>query len=191
MPKVIQGKPVDRRIQRTRETLRNAFLGLLLEQDWDAIRVQDICEKANVGRSTFYSHFVDKEGLLVGGMVELGEHIKARYGIAPERPVLWFARGIIDHACENQVLFRALLGKRSGEVVQKRFRQLAVDLARDCLKARGMSGIVLEATSRYLGAGFMELLCWWLEVQRKMGADEFEAMFQKMAASALESVAKV
>src|SRR5262249_477652 len=53
--------PTDRRVVRTRQTLRAALIALLYERGWDAISVQDICGRAGVGRSTFYTHFADKE----------------------------------------------------------------------------------------------------------------------------------
>ena len=50
-------QPVDRRSLRTRTALRDALLGLIAERGWDEIAVQDLCERANIGRSTFYLHF--------------------------------------------------------------------------------------------------------------------------------------
>jgi AcrR family transcriptional regulator len=61
----------DRRIERTRRTLREALIALILERGWDDISVQDVCNRADVGRSTFYTHFADKEELLVGGFDDL------------------------------------------------------------------------------------------------------------------------
>src|ERR1700722_7186317 len=54
----------DRRIQRTRKALLEAFTALFLERRYDHIKVADIIERADVGRSTFYEHFADKEAIL-------------------------------------------------------------------------------------------------------------------------------
>ncbi len=56
---------VDRRVQRTCEQLQNALRALLDEKTYDTITVQDITERANVGRSTFYLHFQSKDALFV------------------------------------------------------------------------------------------------------------------------------
>ena len=56
----------DRRVNRTIESLRNALIELIVEKHYDSITVQDIIDRANVGRSTFYTHFRDKEDLLIG-----------------------------------------------------------------------------------------------------------------------------
>ena len=54
----------DRRIDRTVTALRKALIDLILEKHYDSITVQDIIDRANVGRSTFYTHFRDKEDVL-------------------------------------------------------------------------------------------------------------------------------
>src|SRR5688572_21269164 len=117
-------KATDRRVLRTRRTLRNALVELILERGWDEVSVQDVCERADVGRSTFYMHFADKEELLFSGFDDLRKEVRAQLaaqGDAGPR-VLGFARGLLEHAHENQRLGRAMFGKRSGQAVQKRFR---------------------------------------------------------------------
>src|SRR3954468_15906060 len=55
----------DRRSERTRQLLSAALIALMLEQRYDEITVQDIIDRANIGRSTFYAHYLDKEDLLI------------------------------------------------------------------------------------------------------------------------------
>jgi AcrR family transcriptional regulator len=54
----------DRRSQRTYHLVTTALLALLAEKRYEAITVQDILERANIGRSTFYTHYYDKEDVL-------------------------------------------------------------------------------------------------------------------------------
>ncbi len=54
----------DRRIERTRSSVLAAFRALLFERGYDAISVREVIERANVGRSTFYEHFANKEEAL-------------------------------------------------------------------------------------------------------------------------------
>ncbi len=61
----------DRRSQRTRQLLSTALVALMLEQRYDMITVQDIIDRANVGRSTFYAHYFDKEDLLVSNFTRV------------------------------------------------------------------------------------------------------------------------
>jgi len=55
----------DRRIQRTRELLERALIDLLGERGYDAITIQDIVDRANVGRTTFYAHYSSKDELFM------------------------------------------------------------------------------------------------------------------------------
>src|SRR3954447_21575352 len=103
----------DRRVQRTRRHLREALMALILERGWDAVSVRDVCEKADVGRSTFYVHFADKENLLLSGfddlhaaMDEIRSHAGAPFG---------FIEPLIVHVAEHKRLLQAVLGRQSGQ----------------------------------------------------------------------------
>jgi AcrR family transcriptional regulator len=59
-----QQEKLDPRVKRTRNLIQQAFLELLTEKDFHSISVQDITERAEVNRATFYAHFADKFALL-------------------------------------------------------------------------------------------------------------------------------
>src|SRR4051812_15011818 len=74
-----RGGPVvdaaDRRVRRTRRNLTDALIGLILERGYEAITVQDILDRADIGRSTFYAHFRDKDALLLSCFDDLREDL--------------------------------------------------------------------------------------------------------------------
>jgi AcrR family transcriptional regulator len=59
-----QEEKLDPRVKRTRSLILQSFNGLLAEKSFDSISVQDVTEKAEVNRATFYKHYVDKYALL-------------------------------------------------------------------------------------------------------------------------------
>jgi AcrR family transcriptional regulator len=61
-------RKLDRRIERTITALRDALMQLIVEKGYDAISIQDITDRANVARATFYLHFRDKDDLMFSGM---------------------------------------------------------------------------------------------------------------------------
>ena len=61
----------DRRSQRTQHSLHEALMSLMQEKRYDDITVQDIIDRANVGRSTFYANYQDKEDLMTRGLMHL------------------------------------------------------------------------------------------------------------------------
>ena len=70
----------DRRIQKTKSLLHEALGSLIREKPYDAIVVQEILDRANVGRSTFYMHFSDKDDLLVSGIHDMLRSVQATNG---------------------------------------------------------------------------------------------------------------
>ena len=68
---MVQKRSEDLRIQRTHRLLLSALVDLLSEKSFSDLRVKDICERAGVHRSTFYTHFEDKSHLLLFGIQEL------------------------------------------------------------------------------------------------------------------------
>src|SRR5512138_3898449 len=88
----------DRRVRRTRAALRDALVDLIVERGWDGFGVQDLCARADVGRSTFYLHFADKEEVLADGFGHLGRELRAQLASAGRTGPLAFSRGLLDHA---------------------------------------------------------------------------------------------
>jgi AcrR family transcriptional regulator len=183
-------KAPDRRVQRTHRLLTEALVELILERGWDAVSVQELCERADVGRATFYTHFADKEDLLVGGLDALGAFIRKQAPIASGSKPLAFARGIIDHAEEQRRLFRAVVGKRSGQIVQNHFRQLLIRLVREDLEYLAPGHPRLDVTVRYVAGAFFELLSFWLEARTELGPEELETEFHRLTQPVLAVLAE-
>jgi len=55
---------LDRRVQKTRKLLQDALIELVSEKGYESVSIREILDRANVGRSTFYAHFQDKDELL-------------------------------------------------------------------------------------------------------------------------------
>ncbi len=126
--------PSDRRTRRTDKALREALLALAAERAWDDIRVQDICSAADVGRSTFYAHYNGKETLLAAGLRAFCEALYA--DASRSREPFGYLRSLIDHVREQRRVFRSIVGRRSGHVVQARFREMLRDLVERDLAGR-------------------------------------------------------
>jgi AcrR family transcriptional regulator len=175
----------DRRVQRSRARLHRALVALILERGWDRVRVQDVCARAGVGRSTFYVHFADKEELLIGGLDDVRDALRRRR--TGGDPPFGFLRGLIEHADESRRMFRAVIGKRSGLAVQRHFRKVVLELMLEDLEAHGIDGGRLHVTGRYLTGALVELLIWWLEGPRSMQASEVEEAFVRLSAPVLRA----
>src|SRR4026209_397202 len=63
-------KKTDARVRRTRDALGDALVALMQEKPFDTITVQDVLDRADVSRSTFYTHYSDKDDLLMSDAEE-------------------------------------------------------------------------------------------------------------------------
>ena len=187
------GKPrgEDRRVRRTHRALREAFVELVVERGWDGFSVQDLCARADVGRSTFYLHYADKEEVLDGAFADLGKELRAQLAQAGSSRPLEFSRGLLDHAHGHLRIYRALVGRRAAQVVQGRMRALVTELVREDLAARLPPGARREAAAAFLAGGLFELLFWSLEARPPVAVEEADALFHELAGPALAAAGAV
>lgn len=185
---------VDRRSLRTRTALRDALLELIAERGWDDIAVNDVCKRANIGRSTFYLHYPNKDALLQGGLEGLQAELQRQTRAWPDNANpgtealegFHFAIELIEHVHEQRKVFRGIIGRRSGYVVQQRFREMVIRLITDELPA-SIGNFPRQAVARWLGGAFVELLSWWIEQRASLPPKELAALFNELSRPALET----
>ena len=190
----------DRRVQRTQQLLRGALLSLIQEKGFEALTVQDIIDRANVGRATFYAHFDNKDDLLISGFEGLRTSLKERQrealsrGGGVDERVFAFSYELFAHANDHRDVFRAMVGKQSGATVQRLLHKLLVDLVRDDVKttvARAESTAVpAEALVQFIAGALFGLLMWWIDGKMRLSVAEVNALFRKLAIPALKAAAR-
>jgi AcrR family transcriptional regulator len=193
----VKAKRVDRRAQRTQQLLRSALMSLIQEKGFESLSVQDIIDRANVGRATFYAHFDNKEDLLASGIEGLRASLRDRQrqarteGGRDDASVLAFSEELFVHAHDHRAVFRAMVGKRSGAVVQQLLQKMLVDLVRDEVKQMAPSSdataMPLEATAQFIGSGLFGLLIWWGNGKMRMPVDEVDSILRRLAIPAIKA----
>lgn len=171
-------------MRRTQRQLRESLVTLMLERGWDAVTVRDVCEHADVGRSTFYLHFADKESLLLSGFDEL-QAAMAALPHDPKAPFT-FAEALLTHAAQNERVFRLVVGRQSGQQVQWRFRDVLVSLVRAELAALKVPAASRPMTARFLAGGFLEFLAELLDNPRAQRPAPLAERFRALAMGVLE-----
>jgi AcrR family transcriptional regulator len=182
----MQQKKVDRRIQRTRQLLQDALIALILEKGYDSITVQDILERANLGRSTFYAHYRDKDDLLVSGFSQVFADFQQAYaqtGVSPhdpERAATELSLYFFRHTGSHRHLFRALIGKQGGEIILEYARKFLADIVRSYLASlspTAESRQLVEPLVFYLVNSYLALLTWWLDHENPYSPEQMNALY--------------
>jgi AcrR family transcriptional regulator len=179
----------DRRIVRTRELLFDALLDLIIAKGYDAITVQDLIDNANIGRSTFYFHFQDKEQLLTENITNLKEYLKQQRNnhIPTEQthPMNFqFSLAMLQHAQSHKRIYKAVAGKQSGITVVYHMKNMLSDLIKQEIENHDAAHITGEIPSHivieFIVNTFMSLLTWWMDYNMPCPANEVDSMFHKL-----------
>jgi AcrR family transcriptional regulator len=185
----------DRRVERSREALHRAALSLVLEKGFDAVTIDDIVQRANVGRSTLYAHFDGKEGLVTAGMVELramlARHQQAALASGGdfEQRCLGFTAPLFEHVAHFRPIYRAMAGERGSVIVMSRMRGLLTDLVRDDLTALAAPGegdpMPRSALVQFVVGALVSMTLWWVERDPPPPPATVDSMFRRLVLPSL------
>ena len=185
---------IDRRIQRTRQLLLDALVALILEKGYEEITVQDIIDRANVGRSTFYAHFQDKEDLFLSGFENLRDQFEAHLlggGSEPNNP--WGLSLILfEHVQSSQRLFKAMMGKQSRGGMTQHFNRYLTALLRSHMNsqmpAKAREQVPPEVMAQVLVSTLTALITWWLDNDLPYTAERMNQMYVALIRPGVEAL---
>lgn len=176
----------DRRSQRTYRLVISAFAELIVEKPYEKILVQDILDRAGIGRTTFYAHYFDKEDVLNNIIEQELEQLTHQIAQAAARQRVIPSLELFEHAyhSENKQL-RALLRSRASEFLWEALqaalcRAIEPTLGSLCAEKRSPP-IPLPVVSEYLAGTFLTLLKWWLAADMPYPPEQMENIFQQLA----------
>jgi AcrR family transcriptional regulator len=178
----------DRRSQRTRHLLSAAFVELLREKGYHAITVSDIIKRANIGRSTFYSHYRDKDDLFVGELDRVIEVLNNRNPHQEEMP-FFPSLELFRHVGEEYELYKALVWTPGIDLLIKHLQtSLSARIEQGLQKNGGDLDIPLPILANFLAGSFLTLLKWWLENKKIYSPEVMNAIFQRLTTAGIEQM---
>ena len=185
LPLAGSNKKTDARVRRTRDSLGDALIALMQEKPFETITVQEVLDRAHVSRSTFYTHYSDKDDLLMSDSEEFFEALSmalSEHGDVSDRvfPVQEF----FNHLADVQPFYKALV--KSGKFQEN------MELARGHF-ARGIErrlselprGKSIPASERsaiaFTHAGaLLSLLAWWLDRGMREPPEQMDELFHRI-----------
>lgn len=192
----MDSKRGDRRVRRSRRVLHEALRALILEKGYDRVTVQDVIDRADVGRATFYAHFRDKDDLLMSGFAEMRQSLQQHLAAFPRAQGdrsgdgLGFTRALFEHAAGHRREYRALVGSRSGGVILTSVHRELTSLMRahldEAVARRRVKPVVpVEIITQYVVSALLSLLTWWLDNDLPYTAEQMAQMFERLTRPAV------
>jgi AcrR family transcriptional regulator len=178
----------DRRSQRTRHLLSEALVELIREKDYNSITVSDIIDRANVGRSTFYAHYHDKDDLLMGELDRvidvLNQHIPHE---GREENSFFPSLGLFRHVREQYELYKALVWGPGIDLLIKHLQKSLSKRIEQGLQGSGNEfDIPMPILANFVAGSFLTLLKWWLENRLVYSPEQMNEIFQKLTLPGIE-----
>jgi AcrR family transcriptional regulator len=178
----------DRRSQRTRHLLSAAFVQLLKEKGYSAITVSDIIERADIGRSTFYSHFRDKDDLFVHELDRVIELLSHRIPNQEDMP-FFPSLGLFRHVGEEYELYKALIWTPGIDLLIKHMQTSLSHRIEQGLEESGNEyDVPIPILANFIAGSFLTLLKWWLENKMVYSPEDMDVMFRKLTKQGMEAM---
>lgn len=187
----------DRRVQRTRQLLERALLELIEEHTYESITVQQITDRANMGRATFYLHYPDKEQLLSSILLKLQEDLAQR--LEPLRPPdllteeQTVSEKVFEHVGHYRHLYQVLLSERGAALAKKQLMDYVTQQAErlvvnQLLEMVSEPAVPASFLATYLSGTLYTAISWWLNHQSQKTPEEMGLLVRKLTTPAMFSV---
>ena len=177
----------ERRKLRTRKKLKEATLSLVLEKGFDDVTIQDIVERADLGRGTFYVHYRDLQDILwdiiqdgLQESMQVGE-FKSSQGAYPPGYVGYLVT--FETAAKHQDLYRVMLGGKGSALITQRVADYLAGSIQDSIESRQFMPDVdfpPAITAQYVVGALMRLVLWWLETPNDFTPTQMVDMVYKL-----------
>lgn len=148
---------VDRRILKSQEAIKNALIELMTEKGFDQITIQDIANKANVGRRTFYLHYMDKYDLIDKITEEHMHELSVLCETASEMnyidaELLWF-----EYFERHYLFFSLMLASKGAHLFRHRFLELVTEELQKDMNISESEDVTIQ----FFGAAIVGIVEWW------------------------------
>jgi len=186
-----QNLRIDRRVSRTRRQLRDALMALILEKGYNSVTIEDITQRADLGRTTFYLHYHDKDDLLLESLEAIAEDLKRQVEQMSD-PELDQGKLLVNpvaivfrHIEENRDLYRIIVqgeankvALRIHDIMEKGFKNFLNQRLKEFMHPQPQ--VSLDLVAGYFASAMVGFMIWWLEKELPYTPDEAADLFVKL-----------
>jgi AcrR family transcriptional regulator len=190
---VARQEKTDRRSRRSRRLIVDALLALMQEKRYDRITVQEIIDHADVGRSTFYAQFRNKEDVLVSEIARVIDLLHEQRRASMQDPAEHLLPGaeFFQHVQATQSIYPTLLrGLATDPHYLAVHRYLRDHAAQQLALVAGSRTLAVpqEIIADYLAGTLLTLVHWWLDHGMRYTPEQMEAIFHQLALPGIQAV---
>ncbi len=186
----------DRRILKTREAIQDALYSLMSEKQYNKITIQNIIDRANVGRSTFYSHFATKDELLLSSVEHflqiLNDYIKSYFESEGEKARIIPVVELFEHIKQNSRVIKGMYNAESSELFFERVQRFWNSQIEEYLSSKQTKGkklkVPIEVLTNHISSTFIYMLKWWVDNKMPYSPIEMDQYFQELINPCIHSI---
>ena len=188
----------DRRIEKTEALLREALTSLIREKAYDSIVVKQILDRANVGRSTFYTHFRDKDELLANTIHEMLRSAGSSQlpnSATPYERIIRFSLPIFEYLQEHRRQHvhsdNRTMDARSRVILHEHLQNVLAELIRDDIeryfksRKKAANQMPSDVLGQYVATTFVLVLNWWVETESPLSPKEVHELLRALVVPTL------
>ena len=185
LPLAWSNQKTDARVRRTRDALGDALIALMQEKAFETITVQEVLDRAHVSRSTFYTHYSDKDDLLMSDAEEFFEALSmalSEHGDKSDR--VFPAKEFFTHLADVQPFYKALVksGKfqENMELARGHFARGIERRLSELPRAKSIPANERSAIAFTHAGALLSLLAWWLDHGMRETPEQMDDLFHRM-----------
>lgn len=175
----------DPRVARTRQALGTALVELMLQHGFEEISVQQVLDRAQVGRATFYAHFRNKHDLLLSDAERFFEMLERNFlasaaGSRRVAPVAELFAHVADYHHFQRALAQSEMSDAVHELLIGHLARIIQRRMTEVCTERRPGGLPPAAAARVFAAALVEMMRWWLERGAQPDAVEMDRQFHEL-----------
>ena len=185
----------DRRSQRTHRLLAGALIALLTERRYSELTIQDILDRADIGRTTFYHHYWDKDDLLASEMERVIAVLLRQTNPEPHNRILPLPSfEIFQHLQEQQALYHALVYGKAIDITLTTLKMRLREWLEQCWRqilAKPDDDIRIQITAQSVVGTFVTLVQWWMENNVPLSPKQMDTYFNQLVLPGVQAVLQI
>lgn len=188
---------LDRRVQRTRDLLRRTLIQLIREKGYDSITIQDITDRANLGRTTFYLHYQTKDELLLDHFADFAASLNlnrlSREQMLDDTPSSALVTFLAQISGAQTIYHAFTAGKEAKFLLrgmqEEMMRNLCASL-NEAFPDRSPT-ISMELLAQYIVGAQLSLMDWWMTSRTDYRAEQLAATLHQLQRAAIRDAYRV